>query len=52
MFLLGTGWFAFGPAWSRTNNDKRQAPTAPQIKVTVSRPVVREVIEWDEYRAA
>ena len=49
MFLLGTGWFAFGPAWSRTNNDKRQAPTAPQIKVTVSRPVVREVIEWDEY---
>jgi RND family efflux transporter MFP subunit len=50
MCLLGTGWVAFGPAWSRTTNDKpSQASTAPQTRVTVSRPVMQEVIEFDEY---
>lgn len=49
MLLLGTSWFAFGPAWSRTNNEQQQAGAAALPKVTVSHPVVREVIEWDEY---
>jgi RND family efflux transporter MFP subunit len=50
MFLLGTGWFAFGPAWSRAKNGSQpQTQTVALPKVTVSRPVVREIIEWDEY---
>jgi len=48
LFLLSASWFAFGPAWLRANNDQ-QAPAAPLPKVTVSRPLVREIIEWDEY---
>jgi RND family efflux transporter MFP subunit len=50
LFLLGTGWLVFGPAWLRANNGSQQeTPAAPLPKVTVSRPVVREVIEWNEY---
>jgi RND family efflux transporter MFP subunit len=48
LLLLSASWFAFGPAWSRANNDQ-QAPAVSLPKVTVSRPVVREIIEWDEY---
>jgi len=48
LLLLSASWFAFGPAWSRTKNDL-QAPIAPHPKVTVSRPLVREIVEWDEY---
>jgi RND family efflux transporter MFP subunit len=46
MLVLVTGWFAFGPAWSRT---QQQTPAAQSPKVTVSHPVVQEIIERDEY---
>jgi RND family efflux transporter MFP subunit len=50
LLLLSASWLAFGPAGSRiTNGKQQQTPTAPQTKVTVSRPLVREIIEWDEY---
>jgi len=50
MFLLATGWFAFGPAWSRTNNGEQQrTPAAQSPKVTVSHPLIQEIIERDEY---
>jgi multidrug efflux pump subunit AcrA (membrane-fusion protein) len=29
--------------------NRRQVPAAPPPKVTVGQPVVRELIEWDEY---
>ena len=48
LLLLSASWFAFGPAWLRANNDQ-QAAAAPLPKVTVSRPLVQEIIEWDEY---
>jgi RND family efflux transporter MFP subunit len=48
LFLLSASWFAFGPAWSPANRDQ-QAPAASLPKVTISRPVVHEIIEWDEY---
>jgi RND family efflux transporter MFP subunit len=48
LLLLGASWFVFGPAWSRTKNDQ-QSPAPMLPKVTVSRPLVREIVEWDEY---
>jgi RND family efflux transporter MFP subunit len=48
MLLLAASWFVFGQAWSRTKTDVKPA-AAPLPKVTVSQPVVREIIEWDEY---
>jgi RND family efflux transporter MFP subunit len=48
LFLLSASWFVFGPVWSRANK-AQQAPAASPPKVTISRPVVREIIEWDEY---
>jgi RND family efflux transporter MFP subunit len=48
LFLLSASWFVLGPAWSPAKKDQ-PAPAASLPKVTVSRPVVREIIEWDEY---
>jgi RND family efflux transporter MFP subunit len=48
LFLLSASWFVFGPVWSPANKDQ-PAPAASLPKVTISRPVVREIIEWDEY---
>jgi RND family efflux transporter MFP subunit len=48
MLLLSAAWLAFGQAWSRTKNDTK-AEATPLPKVTVSQPVVREIMEWDEY---
>ena len=44
--LLSLGWWAFGPAWSRTANDKQQAPPAferPPAPVSVVAAVTRDV---------
>jgi multidrug efflux pump subunit AcrA (membrane-fusion protein) len=48
LFLLGAGWFVFRSAWTPANKDQ-PASSASLPKVTISRPVVREIIEWDEY---
>jgi multidrug efflux system membrane fusion protein len=44
--LLSLGWWAFGPAWSRTDSDKQQAPPAferPPAPVSVVAAVARDV---------
>jgi multidrug efflux system membrane fusion protein len=46
LVLLGTGWWAFGPAWSGTNTDQQQAPAAferPPAPVTVAAAVAQDV---------
>ena len=46
LVLLGTGWFAFGPVWSRTNSEAPQAPATferPPAPVSVSAAVSQDV---------
>jgi RND family efflux transporter MFP subunit len=48
LLLLSASWFVFGRAWLPATKEP-QAPAVALPKVTISRPVVREIIEWDEY---
>ncbi len=41
--------FALGLLGVLLGCQRQQAPKTPPPKVTVSRPIVREVMEWDEY---
>ena len=44
--LLSVGWWAFGPAWSRIDSNKQQAPPAferPPAPVSVVAAVTRDV---------
>ena len=46
LVLLGTGWWAFGPAWSRTSTDQQQAPATferPPAPVSVAAAVAQDV---------
>ena len=43
-----SGWFAAGPERGRAPAAGAQGG-APPAQVTISRPITREVVEWDEY---
>ena len=46
LVLLGTGWWAFGPAWSRMNTDQQHAPATferPPAPVSVAAAVAQDV---------
>src|ERR1041384_7113211 len=48
---MWTSWYTIGLAWLLVGCNRHEAapPPPPPPAVTVSRPLEREVIEWDEY---